>query len=179
MFEQTRETNDFRTQWIFELSFPSLVCLHKICFPECWLRFFGERRKNRNLGQRPCAFLGKPQKKDFVLLNYFVFKVFSCFFGFSVLFLFLQLMLIGHPGTKINEKKLRKAKKKIQQTIEQFIKPHAAKTASLMQLVYHLTYSSYTFILHFAFIFSFLWNYWWNFFHQLVHFFFRSVYFHN
>ena len=50
MFEQTRETNDFRTQWIFELSFPSLVCLHKICFPECWLRFFGERRKNRNLG---------------------------------------------------------------------------------------------------------------------------------
>ena len=47
------------------------------------------------------------------MLYYFVFKVFSCFFGFSVLFLFLQLMLIGHPGTKINEKKLRKAKKKI------------------------------------------------------------------
>ena len=99
MFEQTRETNDFRTQWIFELSFPSLVCLHKICFPECWLRFFGERRKNRNLGQRPCAFLGKPQKKTLfcsiiLSLKYFLVSsasLFCFYFYSSCRFLFFRL----------------------------------------------------------------------------------------
>ena len=73
--------------------------------------FWRETKKKKPWAKALC-FSGKTTKKDFVLLNYFVFKVFSCFFGFSVLFLFLQLMLIGHPGTKINEKKLRKVKKK-------------------------------------------------------------------
>jgi hypothetical protein len=96
MFEHNQFSN-FRFLYLF-------VCTNFVS-PKAGFAFLGRGEKTKTLGKGLVLFWGKHKK-----CSQFCSLISS--FGFSVLFLFLQLMLVGHLGTKINKKKLRKTEQR-------------------------------------------------------------------